>query len=69
MDNEMLGLRENIDKIDEELVALFGRRMKITKEIGDYKREHNLAIYDAGREQSIVKAAVGRVPDARRREV
>ncbi|MDR1495401.1 MAG: chorismate mutase [Clostridiales Family XIII bacterium] len=63
MDTKILKLREGIDEIDEKIVALFERRMKITKEIGDYKREHNLAIYDASREQAIVKAATSRVTD------
>jgi chorismate mutase/prephenate dehydratase len=68
MDKKILELRGSIDQVDEEIVALFERRMKITKEIGDYKREHNLAIYDAGREQSIVRAATARVPDDLRGE-
>ncbi|MDR3226036.1 MAG: chorismate mutase [Clostridiales Family XIII bacterium] len=69
MDREILELREGIDKIDEELVALFERRMQITKEIGDYKREHNLSIYDAGREQTVVDTAVSRVAGNLRSEV
>jgi chorismate mutase/prephenate dehydratase len=69
MDNKILELRESIDSIDEKIVELFEQRMNITKEIGDYKREHNLAIYDAGREQGIVNAATGRVPDDLKGEV
>jgi chorismate mutase/prephenate dehydratase len=69
MDTKIRELREAIDGIDEKIVALFEERMKVAKEVGDYKREHNLAIYDAGREQGIVKAATSRVPDDLRSEV
>jgi len=69
MEKEILELREDIDKVDEEIVALFARRMQITKKIGDYKREHNRAIYDARREQSIVNAATLRVTKDLRSEV
>ena len=41
---ELKDLRTEIDKIDDELVRLFGARMEIAAQIADYKKEHNLPI-------------------------
>ncbi|MDR0519233.1 MAG: chorismate mutase [Clostridiales Family XIII bacterium] len=68
-DREITELREGIDRVDDELVALFNERMQITKKIGDYKREHNLAIHDAAREQSVVDTAMSRTPEGLKSEV
>ena len=47
--------RKNIDKIDEELIFLFEKRMKISAEIAQYKRENNLPVFDEKREIEILK--------------
>jgi len=44
-------LRTEIDKIDDELVRLFGARMEIAAQIADYKRENNLPILMPARER------------------
>ena len=44
-------LRSRIDGIDEELVALFLRRMAVSAEIGAYKKERGLPIFVPEREQ------------------
>ncbi len=44
-------LRNDIDKIDKELVRLFTQRMEISAKIGDYKKENNLPIYVPSRER------------------
>lgn len=46
-------LRENIDKIDRELVALIRERMETAAKIGEYKRENNLPVYDPAREREL----------------
>lgn len=48
-------LRNRIDKIDKELVALFEERMAVSLEIGKYKRERNLPIYDENRERAVIE--------------
>ena len=45
-------LRAEIDKIDDELVKLFGQRMDIAAQISDYKIENHLPIYQPARERS-----------------
>ena len=44
-------LRSEIDKIDDQLISLFGQRMEIAAQIGDYKKQNNLPIYVPARER------------------
>ena len=37
-------LRKQIDEIDEEVLNLLGARMRLSREIGDFKRQNNIAI-------------------------
>ena len=48
---ELNVLRSEIDKIDDELVRLFGARMEISAKIADYKKENNLPILVPSRER------------------
>lgn len=47
--------RKQIDKIDKKLIKLFEKRMEISKSIGEYKKEHNMEIFDSEREKEILK--------------
>ena len=47
--------RKELDVIDQELVALFEKRMHISQAIGNYKLVHDLPIFDEGREQRVVE--------------
>ena len=38
-------IRQNIDKIDEELVRLFCERMALSAQVADYKKANNMPIY------------------------
>ncbi len=44
-------LRAEIDAIDDELVALFVRRMAVSGQVAQYKQAHGLPIYVPSREQ------------------
>ena len=48
-------LRDEIDKIDDELVKLFRARMEISAKVADYKRERNLPIFVPAREREILQ--------------
>lgn len=61
--NDIKTLRASIDDIDAKIVALFEQRLEFAREVGDYKRAHNLAILDASREQAVVDQATARVPE------
>lgn len=45
-------LRTQIDCIDDQLVKLFVQRMEVSEQIGNYKKENNLPIFDPTRERA-----------------
>ncbi len=47
-------LREQIDKIDKEMMVLFKKRMGISLQISAYKKANDLPILDAKREFEII---------------
>ncbi len=57
-------LRREIDEVDGELVRLFERRMEISYEIGEYKRETGIAVTDAARERELLKGRVELLKDS-----
>lgn len=54
----MNDLRHEIDEIDEDLINLLGRRMKIAEKIGEYKKENNIAVLQTSRWNEILGKAV-----------
>ena len=48
-------LRKNIDEIDRELVDLFLRRMSISAEVAEYKREVGMPVLDPARERALLE--------------
>ena len=47
-------LRTQIDDIDSQLMELLARRMRICREIGTYKKEHNMTILQTNRYNEIL---------------
>lgn len=47
-------LRKQIDECDNALLDLLARRMRISREIGAYKRDHNMAIVQTNRYSEIL---------------
>ena len=43
--------RKQIDAIDDELIRLFKERMSVARDIALYKKEHDLPVSDAVREE------------------
>ena len=50
-------LREQINQVDDELLALLGQRMKIADKIGTYKKDNNITILQTNRWNDILKRA------------
>lgn len=48
--------REAIDKIDEDILLALCRRMKISEQIGHYKKQNNLNSFDPQREADLKKS-------------
>jgi len=47
-------LREQIDKLDDDLMHTLAARMKISEQIGEYKRENNVTILQVTRWEEII---------------
>lgn len=52
--NELHAIRSRIDKVDEEIIQLISKRMKITEELAHYKKEHNVTILQVERWKEII---------------
>ena len=56
MKKKILGkLRNNIDKVDDQIFDLILKRLDYVEKIGNIKREMNLPVYDKSREQIIIE--------------
>lgn len=51
---ELSELRKQIDSIDEELVALFKKRMNVSAEVAEYKRQTGMSVLDSSRERALL---------------
>ena len=49
-------LRQEIDRLDNELVDLLGKRMRICREIGLYKKEHGMKVVQGARYSDMMKS-------------
>lgn len=52
---DLSDLREQIDELDNELLQLLSKRMRVSREIGQYKLEHGMPILQTGRYSHILK--------------
>ena len=56
----LMGLREQIDSLDREILQLLSERMKVAENIGRIKRENDVRILQAVRWEDIVERALAR---------
>jgi chorismate mutase/prephenate dehydratase len=61
--DELGELRDKIDAIDDEMTALFEKRMQISEKVADYKREHPMSVQDENREQSLIERNLANISD------
>lgn len=47
-------LRSQIDDLDNQLMDLLAKRMRVCREIGQYKKEHNMTVVQTGRYNEIL---------------
>lgn len=52
-ENLLIGLRDEVDEVDEEIVRLLLKRIEISLKIGTIKKGMGLDAYDAKREKEI----------------
>ena len=57
-------LRKEMDRVDDQFVALFGERMQVAGRIAEYKRAQNLPVLNAQRErEKLADVASKSVPE------
>jgi len=54
----LVQLRQQIDELDNDLLAILAKRMRVSKEIGQYKKEHNMPVLQTSRYDEILKDRV-----------
>ena len=54
MDKRILQLRNEIDNLDEEIIQLLKKRMRISKEVGQLKEKLDIPVEDKKREKEII---------------
>ena len=54
MDKRILELRQQIDKLDEEIISLLKKRMGVSREVGKLKERLDIPVEDKIRENEII---------------
>lgn len=53
MADRLTELRAGLDTVDTEIIGKLGERFALTREVGEYKKEHDLPPKDADREREM----------------
>ncbi len=53
--NKLENARKTINQIDQEMGALYEKRMNAVQEVLAYKKENGLPVFDASREQEVIE--------------
>jgi len=54
-ESDITSLRARIDAVDQQILDLLAERVRIVLEVGEYKRERGLAVYDPVREREMLE--------------
>lgn len=60
--------RSQINEIDNKMKELFLKRMEIVAKVATYKKNNNLAIFDARREEEMKKRLLENINDELKKE-
>ena len=55
MQEGIIQLRQQIDDLDNQLMELLAKRMRVCRQIGQYKKEHNMTVFQASRYNEILE--------------
>ena len=50
----LTSLRKQIDELDNQIMDILAKRMRVCREIGHYKKEHNMTVLQASRYNEIL---------------
>jgi chorismate mutase len=56
-------LRRQIDRIDDELLMILAKRMRVSREIGQYKKEHHMPVLQTHRYDEILDKRISQAND------
>lgn len=59
--NQLEQARREINQIDEQMAALFERRMQAAEQVAAYKKQQGLPIFDKEREQAVLEKNLARL--------
>lgn len=65
---ELTEIRRELDGIDREIVALFERRMALSREVAQVKRSQGKPVLDAAREAQVIETRCAMLTDSALRE-
>lgn len=63
MELDLKKIREEINGIDDEIAELFEKRMVLARDVAEYKRKNDMAVYDRRREREIINRVSGNVSE------
>lgn len=49
-------LRKQIDQLDNDLLEVLAKRMQVSRDIGQYKKEHRMPVIQAGRYNDVIRS-------------
>lgn len=52
---ELMQIRENLDRLDKEMLRILSERMSLIPKVAEYKRQNNLPRYQPDREKAILE--------------
>ena len=59
-------LRKQIDELDSQMIDIIARRMEVSREIGRYKKENNITVFQSDRYKTILERLT---EEAQRRDI
>lgn len=51
---DLSDLRQQIDEIDDQIIAIMAKRMRVSREVAQFKKEHGMQVLQAGRYDEIL---------------
>ena len=60
---DLSGLRRQIDELDDQLLELIAKRMRVSKEIGTFKKEHDMTIVQTDRYDEILTKRISQATE------
>lgn len=56
-------LRQQIDELDDQLLELLAKRMRVSREIGTFKKEHGMTVVQTGRYDEILQKRISQAQE------